>query len=75
VRQRSKDAVIICHADDHNEAADLYKLGATYVMLPHLIGSEHMSQFIHRNGLNKKSFERYREKHLIALGRVASENF
>lgn len=75
VRQRSKDAVIICHADDHNEAADLYKLGATYVMLPHLIGSERMSQFIHRNGLHKKSFERYREKHLIALGRVASENF
>jgi Kef-type K+ transport system membrane component KefB len=75
VRSRSKEAVIICHADDHNEAAELYKLGASYVMLPHLIGSERMSQFIHRNGLHKKSFERYREKHLIELGRVASQNF
>ena len=75
VHQRNKDVVVICHADDYNEAAELYRLGATYVMLPHFIGSERMSMFIHRNGLHKKNFERYREKHLVALGRVASEGF
>ncbi len=72
VAKHNPRAVIICHADDHNEAADLYALGATYVMLPHFIGSERMSMFIHRNGLNKKNFELYREKHLLALGRIAS---
>ncbi|MGF7228722.1 MAG: cation:proton antiporter [Candidatus Saccharibacteria bacterium] len=75
IHQHNKDAVVICHADDYNEAAELYKHGATYVMLPHFIGSERMSMFIHRNGLRKKSFEHYREKHLVALGRVASEGF
>lgn len=75
VHRHNENAVIICHANDFNQAAELYKYGATYVMLPHLIGSERMSTFIHRNGLNKKHFEEYREKHLIALGRLASERF
>lgn len=75
VHQHNKEAVIICHADDHNQAAELYHLGATYVMLPHFIGSERISMFIHRNGLSKKHFEQYREKHLVELGRVASQHF
>jgi voltage-gated potassium channel Kch len=75
VARRNKHAVIICHADDHNQAADLYDLGATYVMLPHFIGSEHMSSFLHRHGLNKKKFAEHREKHMVALGRIASDNF
>jgi len=75
VHQHNKEAVVICHADDHNQAAELYHIGASYVMLPHFIGSERISMFIHRNGLSKKNFERYREKHLVELGRVASEHF
>lgn len=75
ISRRNKHAVIICHADDHNQAADLYELGATYVMLPHFIGSERMGQFLHRNGLNKKKFAEHREKHMVALGRIASDNF
>lgn len=75
IHSHNKSAVIICHADDYNEAAELYRLGATYVMLPHYIGSERISMFIHRNGFSKKSFEQYREKHLISLGKIASENY
>lgn len=71
IRRHNEEAVIICHSGDYNDAALLYKLGATYVMLPHLIGSERMSAFIHRHGLNKKSFDHYREKHLVALGHAA----
>ncbi|HSX34303.1 MAG TPA: cation:proton antiporter [Candidatus Saccharimonadales bacterium] len=70
IAQHNQDAVIICHADDHNQAAELYGLGATYVMLPHYIGSERMSQFIHRRGLDKKDFEQYRERHLLAIGKI-----
>lgn len=75
IHSHNKDVVVICHADDYNEAAQLYRLGATYVMLPHYIGSERISMFIHRNGFSKKSFEQYREKHLISLGKIASENY
>lgn len=71
VRRRNKDAVIICYSEDHNQAAELYKLGVSYVMLPHFIGSEKLNMFIHLHGINKHSFEEYRKKHLIQIGRTA----
>jgi Kef-type K+ transport system membrane component KefB len=73
IAEHNKSAVIICHADDHNQAAELYGLGATYVMLPHYIGSERMSQFIYRRGLDKKDFEEYRERHLLAINNARSD--
>ena len=60
-------AVIICHADNLEEATELYDLGASYVMIPHYIGSEKIGSFIRRNGLNKSEFKRIREKHLAHL--------
>lgn len=60
-------AIVICHSDNYEEAAELYHLGATYVMMPHLIGSERISNFVKRAGLSHKEFESYREKHLMLL--------
>lgn len=60
-------ATIICHSDSMQEATELYDLGATYVMLPHYIGSEKMGSFIRRNGLKKSEFKHYRDKHLVHL--------
>lgn len=60
-------AVIICHADNLEEATELYDLGASYVMIPHYIGSEKIGSFIKRNGLNKTEFRKIREKHLTHL--------
>lgn len=74
VTRHSKEASFICHADDYNEAAELYDHGATYVMLPHFIGSERMSMFIDRNGLNKDSFAQHRKRHLTALGQAAIDH-
>ena len=71
LRHDNEKAVFICHADDYDEAAALYKLGATYVMLPHFIGSEQISNFIKRKGLSHEAFDTYRQKHLINLGRAA----
>ncbi len=60
-------AVVIVHADTLEEASDLYELGASYVMLPHFIGSEKISAFIKKTGFNKAEFRRYREQHLAHL--------
>lgn len=57
-------AVIICHADSATEAAELYTLGASYVMMPTHIGSEKISAFIKKNGFSKTEFKRYRKKHI-----------
>lgn len=60
-------AIIICHSDSYSEAAELYQLGVTYVMMPHLIGSEKISTFIKHAGLSKREFAHYRDKHLMLL--------
>jgi Kef-type K+ transport system membrane component KefB len=60
-------AVVILHADNVEEAAQLYELGASYVVIPHYIGSEKISSFIKKSGLKKSEFRRYREKHLAYL--------
>lgn len=74
VVKRNKKAVIICYSNDHNEAAELYEMGATYVMLPHYIGSNQLSSFIQTNGLSRHSFEEYREKHLVQLKKSSLHN-
>ncbi len=67
-------AVFIATADNVQEAAELYNLGATYVMLPHYIGSEKIGNFIKRSDLKKTAFKEYREKHLQQL-QSSSEMF
>ena len=61
------NVVYICSADSAEEAAELYGAGATYVMLPHYIGSEKISAFIKKSGLKKSEFKKFREKHLAYL--------
>lgn len=74
VRRHNPKAVFISHADTYEEAAELYRYGATYVMMPHLIGSERISAFIKRHGVDHEAFDSYREKHLLGLGRAAIEH-
>jgi Kef-type K+ transport system membrane component KefB len=59
--------VFISHADTIAQAAELYELGASYVMMPHYIGSEKIGSFIKKNGLKKAEFKKFREKHLAYL--------
>jgi voltage-gated potassium channel Kch len=59
--------VIICHANNRDEAMMLYDEGCTYVMIPHHIGSEKISAFIKKSGLKKSEFIHYRDKHLAYL--------
>lgn len=67
VNRINPKAVIICHANNVVEAVRLYELGATYVMIPHYIGSEKASSFIKKSGLKKSEFDHFREKHLAYL--------
>ncbi len=61
------DAVVVCNANSYEEALQLYELGCSYVMIPHLAGSERLSSLIHRNGIDRRHFDRYRAKHLAHL--------
>lgn len=57
------NAVSIVHADNIHQAEQLYSYGASYVMLPHYIGSERMGAFIRKNGTNKEAFRKFGEQH------------
>ncbi len=61
----------ICHANNLEEAEQLYEAGASYVTMPHYIGSERVGSFLKRHGIGKDSLRTYREKHLITIGRQA----
>lgn len=67
VEKKNPKAIMIVHADDPTEAAKLYEGGATYVILPHYIGSEKVSEFISKSGLSKQAFGKERKKHLDYL--------
>lgn len=62
-------SIAVMHADDPGEAARLYEAGASYVILPHYIGSQKVSEFISKSGLVKSSFRKQRIKHLDYLER------
>lgn len=67
LEKHNPNAVYICTTDTIEHAAELYGLGAAYVMLPHYIGSEKIGAFIRKSGLKKSEFKKYREKHLAYL--------
>jgi Kef-type K+ transport system membrane component KefB len=60
-------SVVIVPADTFNEASELYQLGASYVEIPHYIGSEKIGSFIKKSHLKKSEFKKYRERHLAYL--------
>lgn len=70
IRRHNPEAIFVCHADSYDDAALLYAHHATYVILPHLIGSERMSSFIRRNGADHKAFEMHRKRHIKTIGKV-----
>jgi voltage-gated potassium channel Kch len=63
----SPNAVVILHADSIEEAAELYERGASYVMMPHFIGSEKIGAFIKKSGFKKSEFRKFRDRHLAYL--------
>lgn len=67
INRHNPRAVLICHSDTPKEAAGLYEAGATYVMMPHYIGSEKIGSFLKKNGFKKSEFAKFRQKHLADL--------
>lgn len=74
LRRHNSHISFICHATSYEDAAELYEHGASYVSLPHYIGSERISNFIKRHGMSHKVLSSYRDRHLITIGRRALQS-
>jgi len=57
-------SIVIVHAENVEEATELYELGATYVVMPHYIGNENIGAFIKNSELKKSEFVKYQQKHV-----------
>ncbi len=67
LERKHSQAVVIAQADNPKQAAELYALGASYVILPHYIGGEKISAFVKKSGLSKSAFNKFRKEHLQYL--------
>ena len=52
----NKKVIIMAISHQVEEASELYKQGATYVIMPHFLGGHHASQLIQMHGLNLDKF-------------------
>ena len=70
----NSNVTFICHARTYEEALELYEHGASYVILPRFLGSEYITTHIKRYGMEKETFARFRQKHIVDIGKRAVEN-
>lgn len=73
-RRDHDDTVFICHAHTYEDALELYDHGATYVILPRFIGSEHFTSHVKRYGFDKGAFKTFRQRHIMSIGKRAVES-
>ncbi|MEK6939615.1 MAG: cation:proton antiporter [Nanoarchaeota archaeon] len=67
VRDVNSSAVIVVVSHHAEEAIDLYAKGASYVILPHMLGGYHASMLIEKHGLSFDKFLKEKIKHLEHL--------
>jgi len=63
LERTNPNAVSIVYGDSRDQAEKLYEHGASYVVLPHYIGSERIAAFIRKHGADKEAFKKIGDKH------------
>ena len=65
VKEKNSKAVVFATAVAVNDALELYKAGADYVIMPHFLGGEHTAEMI--NKLTPHNILKLKEKHIEEL--------
>jgi Kef-type K+ transport system membrane component KefB len=71
IRRVNKEAIVIVRAHTIDNALELYKKGANYVLTPHFLGGEYVSKMINDLKVDAKGYEKEKEKHIQMLKDVA----
>lgn len=64
IQRRNKNAILICYSQTQEEAEELYKLGATYVLLTYMNNSYRLSKYIGEHGMHKRSYKELRNDYV-----------
>ena len=67
IKEINKDLIIIVTSNNVENTFSLYKEGATHVIMPDLLGGEHISSMIEKHGFNKKKFLEEKFKHISSF--------
>jgi Kef-type K+ transport system membrane component KefB len=68
VMHRHSDVLVVAKAEESHEAQELYDMGASYVMMPHYLGSLEVSRRVKRHGVPAhEHFRRARNSHLAYI--------
>ncbi len=70
IRVINPDAIIILRSNSVEDALELYKKGADYVLTPHFLGGEYVAKMIKEEKINKKGYKEEREKHVKTLIKI-----
>lgn len=68
VAHRHPEVLIIAKAEEAHEAQELYDKGASYVMMPHFLGSVEVSRRVKKHGVDAhEHFRRARNSHMAYI--------
>lgn len=67
LREQNAQVVIILTAPNVKMAKQLYDKGASYVVLPHYLGAEHITQLLHDFGVEPSGFDEKKLQHMVDL--------
>lgn len=67
VRERNKDAILIVVADQIDDAFSLYDRGADYVITPHFLGGQYISEIIEKYKNEREKYLKEKAKHVKIL--------
>lgn len=67
LRKINPKAIVITRAHKIDEALELYKRGASYVLTPHFLGGEYIGRMIQNMGTHVREYKSEKEKHIKML--------
>jgi len=72
IRKVNKKAIIILRAHSIDDALELYKKGASYVLTPHFLGGEYVARMLSIMKTDGKGYEEEKERHVKMLKEMSS---
>ncbi len=70
IKRRGIKTPVIVDAENMDQAQELYKAGASYVIFPHFVSGWHLRQLVGKLVRDKKMLARYRERQIEALSEI-----
>jgi hypothetical protein len=68
-RNHNKHGIIIVISHNIRDTRELYKHGASFVVMPHYLGASYASKMIEHHGVESQAFEKAKIQHLMDLER------